>query len=401
MPNNPTPPTGDGTWRSAARLLACVCVALVAAAGSHAPTAAQAPPLIDYSQMDNWVCHPGVKDRCDSDLSTAVIEAGGLARIEPFRRASSPDIDCFYVPTVSETAGANLDPRVSDAEQRSVRQQAERFASVCRLYVPYYRPTSAAGAAPPPAGRSLPTDGANVIAAWDHYMAHENRGRGVVLIGHSKGAGLLMGVLRARVDGMPAQRQLVSVIVPGSIVMTPVGKEVGGTFKAIPPCRNDTQTGCVIVFNAMRADRLPAPEGLRRVAGQEQVCTNPAALSGGTAMLKPYLSSTGESILPEVTAPQAPWTQHPLTITTPFVTLPSYYSAECLSDAQGAFLAITRTPTEGDQRTGALAGDWMSDGKPDPTMGLHLIDFNLAAGNLVDIVRRQAAAYTAAREAAR
>jgi hypothetical protein len=35
----------------------------------------------------------------------------------------------------------------------------------------------------------------------------------------------------------------------------------------------------------------------------------------------------------------------------------------------------------------------MAQGKPDPAWGLHLNDANVAMGDLVDIVRRQAAAW--------
>ena len=37
-------------------------------------------------------------------------------------------------------------------------------------------------------------DSNDVVAAWRHYLDHDNRGRGVVLIGHSQGTGMLVPV---------------------------------------------------------------------------------------------------------------------------------------------------------------------------------------------------------------
>ena len=61
--------------------------------------------------------------------------------------------------------------------------QAAQFERVCRVYAPMYRQvTSAHGTE----GRELAYH--DVRAAWRDYLAHDNDGRGVVLIGHSQGA---------------------------------------------------------------------------------------------------------------------------------------------------------------------------------------------------------------------
>jgi len=279
-----------------------------------------------------------------------------------------------------------------------VWQQVERLASLCRLFVPLYRQvtvTSMKPGFPPPTSQANLAASrlaeADVLAAWDYYMAHYNEGRPIVLIGHSQGAFIIIRLLQQRMDGEPAQRQLVSAIVPGAFVLVPRGKQVGGTFKTIPPCRADTQTGCVIAFNTKRADR-PLPADMKpQFPGQEPVRTNPAALGGGAGMLKPYLSTVGETIIPDFTVAQAAWTRDGRAIPTPFVTTPGLYSAECRSDEHGTFLAVSTRLRWNDSRTGNLTGDWMIDGAPEPTMGLHLIDLNLTAGNLLDVLRRQIA----------
>lgn len=362
-------------------------------------SADSATPL-DYADVRHWVCRPNLPRACRDDLDAAVLEASGAVWTELFQPAASPKADCFYVyPTVSESPGLTAEPVVTEAERRAVRQQVERLSSVCRLFVPFYRQITATSMKPDfeklssgvqeRARRTAETD---VLAAWDHYIAHDNDGRPVILIGHSQGAAIAINLIRERIDARPLQERLVSAILPGWYVQVPVGKLVGGTFKAIPPCRSDRQTGCVITYNALRAERPIPADKVFHLEGQQQVCTNPAALGGGVGVLKPYLSARGETILPAFTAPQPAWTQPPIQIGAPFVTAPGLFSAECRNDEHGVYLAISTTPQPGDRRTGAIAGDWVMNGSSEPTMGLHLIDLNLTAGNLIDVLQRQIAA---------
>ena len=46
-----------------------------------------------------------------------------------------------------------------------------------------------------------------------------------------------------------------------------------------------------------------------------------------------------------------------------------------------------------DPRTDDISGDVMANGQVNATWGLHLIDVQLAMGNLVEIVREQAKAF--------
>lgn len=388
-------------WALPARRLAAVraaalIIGLALALGANSARAEVQP--LDYSDTANWVCLPG---GCQDNLTAAVVEASGAPGLEPFAPASAQPIDCLYLyPTVSESGTLSAQAGVTEAERRAVRQQAARFASVCRLYVPFYRQitTSAMlGGAKPSSPEEFRTADArakaDVLAAWDRYLAEENQGRGFVLIGHSQGAAMVTAILQQRIEGRPVQDQLLSAIMPGWFVLAPPGEEIGGTFKSIPPCQREAQTGCVIVFNAVRADRPIPAEKVIRVEGEEAICTNPAALAGGRGVLRPYLSTDGETIIPALSAPQPPWTKTPVEIAAPFVSLPGLYWAECRSDDHGVYLAVGTSDASGDQRTGEMTGDWMIGGSPEPTMGLHLIDMNLTMGNLLDVVARQSAAY--------
>ncbi|MBP8248424.1 MAG: DUF3089 domain-containing protein [Phenylobacterium sp.] len=354
--------------------------------------AAHAEPL-DYSQPHAWVCRPDAP--CRDDLTATVIGPDGGRHREPFAPAEDPPIDCFYLyPTVSNGAGSSAPAVVTEDERRAVRQQVERLSSVCRLYAPLYRQITltsmmagAAGAPLPPDPQAGPRAQADVMAAWKHYLDHENQGRGVVLIGHSQGASMIIELIRREIDGAPLQARLVSAIVPGFFVLAPASRDVGGTFKAIPACRASAQTGCVLAWNSYRA-QAPIPAALVMPVrdGLEPVCTNPASLAGGAGALKPYVSTAGETIIPQLTAPQGAWPGRDPE--TPFISPPGL-KAECRHDDHGVWLAVTGGED--------VTGDWIAAGKPDPTMGLHLLDLNLVQGNLVDILRAQAATYVSRR----
>src|SRR5262249_45093426 len=90
----------------------------------------------------------------------------------------------------------------------------------------------------------------DVAAAWRDYMKHFNKGRGVVLIGHSQGAGMLTELVREKIDPFKKVRaKLVSALLLGGNVTVPQGSDVGGAFNHVPGCRRAKQTGCVVAYS--------------------------------------------------------------------------------------------------------------------------------------------------------
>jgi hypothetical protein len=63
------------------------------------------------------------------------------------------------------------------------------------------------------------------------------------------------------------------------------------------------------------------------------------------------------------------------------------------SDA-GNYLAVHVNADPSDPRTDDIVGDVMVNGQVQQDWGLHLIDANLAMGNLIDLVREQSKAYS-------
>jgi Protein of unknown function (DUF3089) len=388
-------------------MLKLFAAALLLAAPAAA-VRADTPAPLDYAKAEMWVCWPGAKvNACEIDLTTTVVKADGATSVEPFKADPKPPIDCFYIyPTVSNDPGVLANAAVEPEEQMVVKQQLARFASVCRIYAPVYRQFTLTALRAAMTGTPLPgslprptTPYDDSVAAWKYYLAHENHGRGVVLIGHSQGSGVLTQLIKNEIDGKPVQKQIVSALLLGTRLTVPAGKDVGGDFQSMPLCHSPQQTGCAVAYASFRADS-PPPANSRfgkatsTAPGMEAACVNPAALGGGEGELHSYLASGNEAIA--ATASRSPDWLPGTKITTPFVSVPGMLWASCVNKDGFNYLAIRIDGGSG-PRTKTISGDVMVGNVILKDWGLHLIDANLAMGNLIDLVRSQGKAWMAAK----
>ena len=355
---------------------------------------AQAPPQPnDYRDAKSWLCRPGQHgDACDVDLTTTVIGADGKFSRETWTADANAPVDCFYVyPTVFTDPTPNSDMIADASELNVVRQQFARFGSVCRRYAPMYRQVTLAGLRPLLEGKGGSLDHGlqydDVRDAWKYYLEHDNHGRPFVLIGHSQGSYILAELIRREIDGKPMQARMVSAIIPGATIAVPRDSDVGGAFQHVPICRSASQTGCVIAYSSFRST-LPPPSNTRfgKVSNPNMVaaCANPAALSGGSGELHAYLSRASWAIMSGNPPIETPW-----------VSVPGMLTARCASNENATYLEVTLHADPSGRRADDISGDIFANGKVLPAWGLHLVDVNLALGNLVDLVGQQTKAWLA------
>lgn len=357
------------------------------------------PEKNDYSKPETWLCRPGGHDACDTDLTATVVQADGKTKREKFKPNANAPIDCFYVyPTVSNDPTPNSDMHADKEELSVIKQQFARFGSQCRTFAPLYRQVTLTALRAGMAGKPMNPDRAlgynDVRDAWNYYLEHDNNGRGVVLIGHSQGSGVLTQLIRNEIDGKPAQKKLISALLLGTNLAVPKGKDVGGAFKEVPLCRSTTQTGCAVAYASFRLNVPPPANTLFGKVpgdGMQAAYANPAALGGGKGELHAYLAASGNSN-GSALEPK-PWLNSGAKIETPFVSVPGMLTAECVSDDRGSYLAITVHGDASGPRVDDIRGDVVINGQVQANWGLHLIDVNVAMGNLVDLVGKQAKAY--------
>jgi pimeloyl-ACP methyl ester carboxylesterase len=367
-----------------------------APSATEPPSATEAPPTVSPSDTV-WLCRPGLADNpCEGDLTATVVSADGTSITEPAVPAEDPPIDCFYVyPTVSEQETVNANFDIDPAEITVAIQQAARFSQVCKVYAPIYRQVTLSMIGREDIDTTAAREVAygDVLAAWQDYLAHYNEGRGVVLIGHSQGTGMLTQLVASEIDPNPEELSLlVSALLLGGNVTVAAGQDVGGDFQNVPACRSADQTGCVVAYSSF-IDPPTADTPFGRVGGGPRggeqadaenlqvLCVNPAALAGGTGPLQPYFSTVppdgvfGTRI---IGIPDAD---------TPWLAYPGLYTAHCESSDDVNWLQVDTTNIAGDER-------WVVEETLGPVWGLHLVDVNIALGNLVELVRQQAAAYS-------
>jgi hypothetical protein len=340
-----------------------------------------------------WLCKPGLADdACRTGLRTTLLSATGepVGTTAP-GRSRIRKVDCFYIyPTVSDqpTVNANFD---RDPELRSIAlYQAARYSQHCRIYAPVYRQVTLAGLAADGFGNEQAFDLAygDVRRAWGAYKRKRAPGRGTVLIGHSQGTFMLSRLVAEEIDPMRSQRRrLVAALLLGGGVTVKEGRDRGGSFERIRACRSARQLRCVVAFSAFN-DTVPPGAIFGRSAnpGEEVLCTNPAALGGGSGRLRSVYPS--EPFAPGTTIGLGTGL---LGLPTPDVGTPWYasrdaYTGRCSSADDADVLQI-------EQRPGAPKLIPI----PTPEWGLHLADANIALGNLTKLVGNKSRRYVNSR----
>jgi hypothetical protein len=357
-------------------LIACVLVL-----GACARPVPPRRPTGFYDAPSAWLCRPDLpRDPCRRDLDTTVIRDDLVRTVVHAAPAAAPPVDCFYVyPTVDlGLAPANHEHFDDLAPITQVtRAQAARFAQVCALYVPLYRQVTIGTYL---RGGDRLNDGlalayADVAAAFRVYLA-AHPGRRIVLIGHSQGAEMVTRLVHEFFDGDPAMRaRLVVALAIGGHIAVPFGRAVGGTFTHVPLCTALGQTGCVIAYRSYRAGDVPEDPLPALPPGQQEACVDPGNLADPTA-----------TATLDATYPRSKQLAGIAGITTPFVSYPAQYAARCVASITGAQgLAIANTP--GPRRPPVdLDRAFFST-----ALGTHVLDFQIALDDLVEIVRRAAA----------
>lgn len=337
-----------------------------------------------YGDDAVWMCRGGVlaDDLCLSDLDATAVLADGTTEARPHDVATDPAVDCFYVyPTTSQDQSSNSDFDPGEADELSTTlNQAARLTGACRVFAPVYRqvtlPALLGQVETTPDAREIAY--ADVVDAFRHFIANDSDGRPFVLTGHSQGAGILRAMIAEEIDDEPLLRdRLVSAILLGTGVAP-------DEYGSIPACESVDQIACVVSYAAFR-DTVPPGEGalFGRAGDGPAICVNPVDPSGGALVSQPYFTTQSTGLLGGAVSTFDEGVEAP-EITTPFVTYPDMVTLQCADDGTFGYLELSITTADG-PRTDDIGGDLT------PEWGMHLVDANVAMGDLVDLVRAQSA----------
>ena len=209
----------------------------------------------DYSQLQYWAAHPQKHDPSDS------VPAPLLANYAP-----DSTVDIFFIhPTSYTNEGRELgwNAAIDNAELNvktdygSILFQASVFNASGRVFAPRYRqahlsayyPKNAADSASAMAAFELAYQ--DVKTAFDYYLAHENKGRPMIIASHSQGSTHAKRLLKEYFDNQTMKKRLVVAYVVG-MALDPA------QFSNIPVCSNTNQTGCICSWRTYQTDFKPA-----------------------------------------------------------------------------------------------------------------------------------------------
>jgi len=202
----------------------------------------------DYNKLSSWAANPEKND--------------SIIDIFYNSKKNILEADVFYVyPTLlSDKRDNSWTADISNKEQNNlvrnlaIKYQASAWASAGKIYSPLYRqvhyrsffePYTSNGGIK--AGEIAYSD---IKKAFEYYLEHYNKGRPIIIAGHSQGAYHCKTLLKEFFDGKELQNQLIAAYLPG----TRVDKN---EFKTIKPLKNPNDVNGYLCWNTFRIHKKP------------------------------------------------------------------------------------------------------------------------------------------------
>ncbi|WP_373488171.1 DUF3089 domain-containing protein [Blastomonas sp.] len=240
-----------------------------------------------YTDVAMWFSRPEIPRASNPALWTP----------EGFEATDAPKVAVFYIHPTSYLKRALWNAPISDTESQDrarifLRSQASVFNGIGQIWAPRYR-QAAIGAFltdKPEAQRAFDAAYADIITAFDEFLAQVPEDMPIIIAGHSQGGLHLTTLMRQRVVTKPLADRIVAAYVIG----WPVSMQTDLLALGLPPCSDPEQTGCMLSWQSFGE---PADPGLLTIAYDGSVgfdgnlrgdspmlCTNPlTGVSGDEA----------------------------------------------------------------------------------------------------------------------
>ena len=168
--------------------------------------------------------------------------------------------DVFYVYPTLNTSKKDIrwNVPITDKEQnntvlnKAVLMQASAFATSGKVYVPFYRQAHIRSYRLFDKGGKEAQNLAysDVKSAFEVYLKKYNKGRPIIMVGHSLGTTHTVRLLKDFFDGKELQKQLIAAYIPGIRV-----KE--NEFSSIKLMKSPKETGGFISWNTYKKNHYP------------------------------------------------------------------------------------------------------------------------------------------------
>ncbi len=201
----------------------------------------------DYSNLDYWAAHPWKKDPSDSipaDLSGLTDSTADVFFMHP---------TTFTVKMKEQKWNADIDDAGLNAktDYSSILYQASVFNGSCRVFAPRYRQAHYEAFLTNKkveAEQAFDLAYSDIKNAFEYYMKFENKGRPILIAGHSQGA--LHGLRLLKEFFEKDSKQLVAAYL--------IGWQIPKDMLTIPVCSDSSQTSCLAGWRTFRAGYMPS-----------------------------------------------------------------------------------------------------------------------------------------------
>lgn len=241
------------------------------------------PEAPDFSDAKYWAALPQKADNADH------IPVDSLSDNQ-----DSATADVFFIYPTSYFGKKNWNASVDDkrinakTDDRSLLHQASVFNGSCKIYAPRYRQVSYHAFFSldnPDADSAFALAYTDIRNAFLYYLAHYNRGRPIVIAGHSQGTVHAQRLLQEFFDGKPLSDQLVAAYLIGM----PIAESA---FDVLQPCQQSDATGCYVSWRSFLYGFTPKKK-INPATATDIVVVNPLTWTNDTSFADPLLNAGG------------------------------------------------------------------------------------------------------------
>jgi Protein of unknown function (DUF3089) len=219
-------------------------------------------PAPDYAQASSWAARPGME-------SAALFSPAGVAN-----ESGDKAVDVFFVHPTGFLSGKEWnsplepDSRTEENTKWMMANQASAFSGCCNVFAPRYREASIfryLSATPEIAEKTMDFAYADVVRAFEYFLAHENKGRPFIIASHSQGTTHAFRLIKEHVDGKPIAARMIA----GYLIGSRVTNAEANSLTSVKVCNEEAETGCIVHWATFGEGGKPGPEMT------DLVCVNP------------------------------------------------------------------------------------------------------------------------------
>jgi hypothetical protein len=220
------------------------------------------PP--DYSEQKYWAALPTIKDKADIVPSNSGF----------INNQNTAKVDVFYIhpTTYYRSYSGNGDPddeKLNEfTDNQPIAFQASVYNGVAKVYAPRYRQAALHNFFKRDDSKSKKAFDiaySDIKRSFEYYLKYYNKGRPIIIAGHSQGSMHGERLIREYFDGTKLQSKLVAAYLIGHSIPK-------NAFDVIPVCTSPSQSNCVISYNTFGWDSEPRYQEFGNA-----ICVNPVS----------------------------------------------------------------------------------------------------------------------------